>query len=391
MNSNHLITLALLFCCCQPNGESPNEENPVIHLSIDNSKIDFLSPVTIPHTVAIFTIEKELSYGIGSKFGDFYKINDLLLIVDRRASEITCIDTDGKVVWIPDPPSPEVERYTHIGTIDIDYDQKEIYIEDRLNLKIDVYAYDGRFLRSIPVNMGFMEYVVLGKNNLLFDISDVEPYRTAGDESPPMKFMHQKDNEVNFTGEMPTGVNYDAIPWNSRNRFNRIGSSIQHRRPWENEVFAIYPDYSSKKILEFKFARSSGFVDVANRPNIGDVRGKLVEEHLAIPNYLLYDQEQNRLYCGFWMNDVHYLSCTVGDQKIVQPAEFYRFNEFYLRAPEYYSDGQFFQQLFRYEFEYLQTAFKDQYSREKIRTDLAELEAQYGDNDDIFIIVIELR
>lgn len=393
MKSHYLLVLIWLFVqlfysCRQEN----NDQSSTIELktvTLDNSEVQLYAHYQNAVKIDTFIFLKKNTYKHGTVFSEFQPIGNNLLIVDRDVSEISCISKNGTIQWIPTPSSPGIDRYDIIGDVEVDFLNKEIYIEDLMKNVIDVFDFQGNHQRTIR-DVPFMDFALLNKNELLLDISDiVDQVGLAQDPPVRNRFRRITSTErVDFSA-MPDKIMENQIPVNNHNRFNSFNDLLQHRMPYEDIVYVIEKDLSVTPLLRFSFAQSGGFVEVARNPNVEIVWTELSKENLVEPSLVIYDQNKDRTFINYWQGEGFYFAILEKENQVMNPGEFYQFGEFILKAPTHYNDGVFYQQLFRYEFDFLQKAFVEKMTSEEIKAGLQNLETEKGDDDDIIIFSIE--
>ncbi|TXF81584.1 6-bladed beta-propeller [Neolewinella aurantiaca] len=379
-----VVVVLMLILACE--SERSSENGSIAVVEIDNSREHFISSPKLLAQNKIIIIPKAQTYQIGNFFTEFHSIGENLLLVDRRVSEVTCINEDGDLIWKPIPPSPGVDRYEVIGSVDVDKFNREIYIEERMSGKMDVFDFKGKYVRTIQKVASFIEAAVIGENKLLYDIS----YRPQGgvniDSTGPMRFLFRDGESLRYTTPMLAAASYNSIPVNNNDRFNRINGKLQHRRPFGNVIYQIDDEANAKPVLSFSFARDFEFLAVSANPNVENTWQELFEKGFPLPSVFVFDEDKNRLYCNYQVGEDFYFSCVDNGKQIINPSKYYDLGGEYVRAPRIYSDGVFYQQMYRYEYEYIQAAFSDQLSKEDVQSGLEKLRTIKGDNDDVFII-----
>jgi len=389
--------LALSFLVLSINACSPSEQSDVgasrtlSLFEVDNSRIDFLSVLAGSVKADTIVVSKELSYKIGSDFSEFFPLEDNLLLVDRDASDINCIDPNGNHLWNLIPPSPGVDRYIVIGAVDIDKENEEVYVEDRLHRQIDVFDYGGAYLRSIRSEVSFMEFAVLGKDKIIYDVAEIDQSINEG-FSKQSRFLYAEGEKNVYFSPLIGEIGLDAIPVNNGNRFSMVANDgLQHRMPFGDTIYSIGLDLEPTPIASFSFKQGNEFVSLAKDPKVKDVWEELHKEGLPEPYSAVYEPGIDKFYCNFWKGGSLYFAYINEGRQAIYPSKFYRLGGVVVKSPRYYAEGRFYQQMFRYEYEYLQKAFEEEFEEEKILSDLSKLENTIGDNDDIFIISTEFK
>lgn len=382
------IAFLLFTGSCNSDGGLVVNEAIISHIEIKNSRLNFVSDFEKVDIDKIF-IDKELTHSIGGDFSGFYEIGDNMLLIDRGASEISCISREGKLLWIPIPPSPEIDRYTVIGSVDIDSENNNIYIEDRLNKKIDVFSFGGDYVMSIESENPFMGFVVKDRSDYIFDISEIQQSGSGEDEYVPSRFLHLHKGIKEMKVPMVEAVNYDAIPTNNYNRFNKVNGVLYHRMPYENVLYSVNDNVTVAPELSFSFSQGFEFVDLSRNTAVNYVWGELDKKGLPDPYLIVYDRNYRKVYSTFRQAGSMYFTCFEDQRQLFDPSKFLRVDGTIFKIPYYYHNGKFYQQMYAYEYDYLQHVDFNSMSITEIEEGLNDLKEVKGDDDDVIIIVYD--
>lgn len=382
----------LTFICFGCSTETTQQEIPLI--TIDNSNIEYLSVLAEPINLKIRKISKSLSYSIGSNFEEFFEMDDgKIILIDRYASEISCVDSLGNVLWKPNPPKPGVDRYANLGVADFVPETNELFIDARSNFTVDVFStVTGKHLRSErSEDITFLDMASISKGKIIFDITE-EDLSGGAVDYVHKRFMYvDSKNQIHQFADIKDKINYGVALLDFKNRFNRVHGKLQHRRPFDNIIYNVDTNYSVEPLLKFNLAKDHKFVEYARQFSKNNIYIALEKDQLPIPFLALYDEQKERLYFSYFQFDHQlFFTCADKNRTIIKPSKFYQIGQTIVRAPKWYNAGKFYQQMFAYEYDYLQEAVRNNVSSEQIKAELEVLKDQYGDVDDIYIISFEV-
>jgi hypothetical protein len=186
-------------------------------------------------------------------------------------------------------------------------------------------------------------------------------------------------------------VDYGTALLDFRNRFNRVNGQLQHRRPFDDIIYQVNVDYSVEPLAQFQLSTNHEFVAYAKEFSKNNIYISLEKEEMPIPFLAVYDKKKKNLYFSYFQFDRQlFFTCTKEGETIIKPSKYYQIGETIVRAPKWYNDDRFYQQMFAYEYDYLQQAVKENTPTEEIKAELEKLKDQYGDDDDIYIISFEV-
>lgn len=387
--SKHYLAIALVFMfifqSCQKNIPIETEVPVVV---IDNKKIGWVLDGEITVEVDSLFVSKELSRKVGTFFSGVHKVGRNFLLVDRYASNISCLSPGGELIWFLIPPSPGQDRYTNIGSVDIDYITKEIYVEDRSEIKIDIFSFTGEFLRDIRPTMNFMDFAISSQKNVFYDIAQTyqEP---IGSASNTMRYLMQDGQENTLFSPLDKNFDLDAIPFNDNNRFCKVGEVLYHRLPFEDLVYRVEKKIAYP-VLKVAFEVNNQYADVGLEKSVENKASYLYNEEIPRPLEVILDEPLGIVRMIFAQGRRNFFSVHEGERQVVSPARHYNFSGFILPAPRKYDDGKFYLQIYRYHYDLLQRCYRDKFtSKEEYKKELNELYNKIGDNDDILIFTLE--
>lgn len=336
-------------------------------------------------------MSKELTSELGGNFHDYAQINDDLLVLDRWTSEIVCLDKLGWVLWRIIPPEPGIDRYATLGGLDVDQPNQEIYVEDRGNKKIDVFNFKGEFLRTLNSDHTHLDFIVLKKDEVLSDISEIANYWPDDRYTYRFRFWGPTKKDGRFT-RIHDEVNFAAVPVVNFNRFNRVGDLIQHRIPFEDTLFKVNvgQNYEVEPLLTFSFSINSEFKETFLRKNDEFPFITLRKQEFPIPDRVIYDKKNDLAFFLFDQGNDRYFAALSNKGVVVEPGNFYVFDGKLINTPSVYVDGVFYQTMYNYKYDYLQKALEEGHSISEITSNLASLEEEMGDNDGASIIAVEI-
>lgn len=376
---------------CAPDEDSLFGKDEIRHFSVRNSNFFDISHPSVKTKVETIKLSKELTSELGGNFHDYAQINDDLLVLDRWTSEIVCLDKHGRLLWRIIPPEPGIDRYTTLGGLDVDQANQEIYVEDRGNNKIDVFNFRGEFQRTLNSDHTHLDFIVLKKDKVLSDISEIANYWPDDQYTYRFRFWGPTKKDGRFT-RIHDELNFAAAPVVNFNRFNRVGGVIQHRIPFEDTLFKVNigENYEVEPLLTFSFSNNSEFKETFLRKNDEFPFITLRKQEFPIPDQVVYD---NRVDLAFFLYDQgakKYFEAWGSEDVIIPSSNFYVFDGKLIDAPSVYVDGVFYQTMYNYKYDYLQKALAEGHSMSEIRSNLASLEEEIGDNDGVSILAVEI-
>jgi len=76
---------------------------------------------------------------------------DNVYVTDSRSNTIYVFDSNYKLITNIGEPGRDAHQLRSPGTTVLSIDESELYVLDRLNRRIQVYDFDGNFLRTVPL------------------------------------------------------------------------------------------------------------------------------------------------------------------------------------------------------------------------------------------------
>ncbi|WP_420457887.1 6-bladed beta-propeller [Neolewinella sp.] len=380
--ANSIFVLAILcqlFGCTQDYADVativiPNNSNRLIG---DASDLNLI--------IDSITISNSLTHEIGTEFTTYYELEGGLLLVDRNVSKISCVSVTGQLLWQISSPSKDNVEYGLVGSVDVDRDNGKIYIDDRMNSKIDIFNLSGEYMSSLNSVLYYQDFTSLDEDRFIFDIANIG--QNYGKDTIPKRLMTiAKDDseDIVLFSQNYWNENPDIVPVSNQNRFNTVGNTLQHRRPFEDTVYIVNKSLDVEPILKFSFNVGSDFVDLASNKNTPDVWLELNEQNLPEPNLILYNQEKSIAYCSYWQGNLSYFAILTNGEASFAPSRYIQTNKDILKVPMYYSDGTFFQQMFKKERNLVNKTLS-RGSERQINTQLDSINSVLDDRDDIIV------
>lgn len=358
----------------------------ILEFSIDDTEYNYISSGNYSFDTSTFRIPFSVTEKIGSTYDGAYLIQkDRLLLIDRVASEINVINREGQIINSFIPPSPGIDRYTYIKSVDYNPLTRELYVYGS-DWEIDVFDVSGEFLRSLPVDDLILDFESIGTDSLIEDIS----LRSLSIHEKRMKFRFEsKAEKIRFS---PYSIPGHPEPYliTFYSDFNHLGDDLYHRMPLQDTIFKIVGT-KSFPYATFSLKNNNRFSEVSTIKSTNDVYSLLLSEESPIPVWAALGGEHNHLLLGnINYKSNHYFTLNNQLGTIIPLSQYFYSSGLPLKAPQAYSDGTLFSQLFTYEFEYLMKAKNSNYSKEKIELELKSLISKNGDMDGIIVVVASI-
>lgn len=349
MPNQFIATVFLVIACLVLLSSCSTDEDNILlsKFQIQNDNENLLHVVTddIQLSIDSVVIPQEMTYKVGTNFETIHPLNDGLVLVDRNMSKISYVTSKGSLIWQLKSPFYGGIGYEYIGAVDISYANNEIYVEDRVNSRIDVFSTAGQYLRTVSPNVHFREFAHMKENDLIFDVADLQ----RGFESNTVVQRYAVlSNETRSSFVAPTNkvYNYDRIAFTTHNRFNRIDNSIQHRRPFEDTIYNISTDIDVLPIATFSFTARSEFTNLERNLNVEDIWLELDKNGWPIPLLILYSQASSMSFCTYLDHGNLYFTVHKGDETLLPATRYFVVNGTVLNAPTAYSNNNFYFQDF---------------------------------------------
>lgn len=377
-----LVLFRILVTCTEDNASS---EISIPHYEIDNSSIKFLSKYDEVE-VDTFIIDKHLVRKIGYST---YSIKDLkngsLLIEDANLNNLSCVSNNGQLLWHAIPPSPGRDRFESIGAVNVDHSTKEIYVEDRGQFKIHVYSFSGQHLRALNDTPN-VDMAVIGRNKIIYDISDIDPYLFERTDNIIHRYLLSHEENLKQFSPMDHPYDDDNISVVYYNRFNSVKGELQHRRPFENTLYQILPEFDIAPLLTIDFSHHGGFSEYGDSPDFKHPSEYFRRHDIARPHIVI--KEDNLVIANYFFGakDDLYFTLFRDDKQVVSPAYYYEFGGVVVDAPQFYDSGSFYTTMFQYKFDYLQNFDPENMSTDKVYHDLEMLDTQFRDDDALVVV-----
>lgn len=382
-----LLIVIILFSCNQDRKLNSIEKR-LPNYEVDNTELKYIAKANLVKLDTVI-VSKATSYKTGGSFSGFYKIGNNILVVDRDASEISCLNPSGDRVWIPIPPSPGIDRYTVIGTIDVVQKDRRVYIEDKLNRKVDVFDFDGAYIETLLSKDAFMDFAAIGRDEFLFDIT--EGTENINDDGFGKRFAYRSNKGISYVCDMLEEINHDAIATNNSNRFNRISGTLFHRMPYEDLLYSINSNIEVNPILKFSFKNDSKFVDVFRNQSVDYVWGELDRLNYPDPFLVILEKSKNNFYSIFRQNKKMHFTQYKNMEQLIVPSQYLLIDGIVVKSPMYFHEGKFYHYMYRYEYDYMQKVYTQNMSTDQSEKGLQELRETKGDNDEIMIFSFEFE
>lgn len=163
-----VVFIVLTACGSEPvliNNSAPD----LMTIVVDNGKVNDVSSYDNV-VVERITVSEELSRKIGSDYIDCFKVGSNFLLSNMTLGVVSIIDAEGKLLTILKPPSPELDRYESLGTVEVNEASEEIYVEDDVKHKLDIFSYAGEYLRSVPQPIPQLDLAILDQGRILYTL-----------------------------------------------------------------------------------------------------------------------------------------------------------------------------------------------------------------------------
>lgn len=385
-----MAILSLLSCENDPNKQPDISQEEVGTVVIDNTNIEWLTKVDRPVTIRKFVVPKEAASITGTFFTGYFPIDDNLLLADRYSSGVSCINSAGNIIWTLIPPSPGVDRYDNLGAIDIDYNAREIYVEDRQIPKLDIFSFSGTYKRSLTPPLPFMDFEVLGPDHIIYDIAQISQQDFL-EEGKFKRYLLQRKEEVTLFRPLDPNFDLDAVAHNGYNRFRTVGEQLFHRQPFEEENYLL--DGMNVTIdAKTSFAVNSQFAEVGLNKAININALFLFEEEIPYPTDVLYDGKSGNGHIIYKVGRDVFFTAFEDKKQEVFPSYYYDFGGEVLPGPHYYQDNRFYIQIPRKVYDYLQSSYAaGEFSKKEGLSKIKDIIDKSGDYDDIVVVSIEFE
>lgn len=377
------VLLVLCFNSCA-DGVGPR------NVELQNILVDNLNSATFSNCpdgiIKIIKIKKEAVKEIGYTIEKIAPLNEnSILIQDYALSNVSCIDSSGNLLWTINPPSPELDRYVAIGFLTIDHQRKNLYIEDMQKSKVDVYDFDGKHLRTIRRESN-VDAVVIAENTLLYDISEISPLAFPENNGSSYRFIVNREGER--SSHVPIAYQYEDefVSVMFYNRFNIVDGAIQHRRPFEDTLFEVSSDLSIKPILTVSFTEGQHYGNFKDNNKYYHPSRYFRENSIARPNIVVKRKNKTYLNYLYGPDDDLYFAAFENGVEIMKPGKYYVADGHAIPAGKHYSQGAFYQNIFQYEYDFLQLAYEHGLSNVEIEKGLDSLDHLHADGDDMYIV-----
>lgn len=387
--------IVLFFLACLPSCTSDDNSKEIDSVPksivVNNSRIKWIESVHVGATVKKYVISKENTQRTGTFFTGYHQIGEGLLLVDRYSSNINCVDGKGEILWEIRPPSPGIDRYVNIGALDVDSELKEIYISDRSLNRIDVFSFDGDYKRSIQPPFSFMDFEVLGADNIVYDISQKDQ-RELMEDGQRMRYLFQGESETRLAFLLDPEFDTNATPFSGFNRFSRSGGAVFHRLPFENTSYRIANDGEIVSSVIVDFSVNNEFAKIGLNKSISAKAMFVYENEIPWPLDIIHSSKNDMVSVIYKVGFDCFFSSNVEGEQVVDPAYYYDFDGEIIPGPKYYESEKFYLQINKSKYDYLQQQFlKGVFLKEDVLKGIDSVENKVGDYDDIMIICIDLN
>ncbi len=381
-----LLFVAVVIGCNDFEGDTIQA---IPELVINNERTDWLFDCEVPVIINQFRLPKILTQRVGFFFTGYHAIGNNLLLVDRYTSNLNCLTKNGEIIWSLLPPTPGLDKYTNIGSVDVNYTLGEIYVEDRSNIKIDVFSFQGKYLRSTSPAITFMDFAVLNSGKYVFDVAQSSQESINEGNPNVMRYLFQEDNRLVLMAPVDERFDFDALPFNGYNRFSRVGSKLLHRMPFEELVYEIENE-KANPILRINFKFNAQFHEIAFEKSISNKPDFMYREGIPYPLDVVVNDATGSVFVIYIQGTKSFLTLAVNGDQIINPARHYKIKDVVLPAPRYYDSGRFYLQMYKYHYDFLQERLQSgTFNQEDMSLEFKKLYDQIGDNDDIFIFSLD--
>jgi hypothetical protein len=384
--------IALFVGCSNPaydSGLGGADEVRTEMFKVNNSNKKVLSKINFKAEVKTITIPKELTLEVGSYFDGVFPTDDGVLLRDKRASMLSFIGYDGKLKWHVIPPSPGVDRYSTMGAVEINAMNERIEVYDEDRQVFDFFSLSGKYIKSHTPSSGFFDYTNLPSGKVAYDIGRVPVEGYFENVSGYYKFLISGE-EDELVNKIENPVQEDVLPMVDLFRFKKIEDKIQYRGILDNTVFYLndYGELVKKAVFDFTIKR--GFHEVMKDNAVKNKGMFLYEKDLALPMHFVYEESENRAYCIFMESRNRYFVSFENGEQVNDVADYYDVEGVIVKAPAFFEDGYFILQMYKYEFDYLQSVeFEALDSKEELNENLRQMQNKEKDNSDIVLILMK--
>lgn len=327
-------------------------------VTVNNAKVVWLEPINSIDEFELRSISKENTLKTGTFFSSIHRLQDNLLLVDRYLSRLSILNKEGAVVGEIKPPSPGEDLYTNILGVDVFESDSEIYIHDSRRNRLDVFSFDGLYLRSLQPSRGFIDFHVLGKDSIVFDVSHNSPIELSDGSLKHFRFLFYLNGKEIPVSELEDDFDLNAVPFSTYHRFFRTKQEIFYRNPLDYTTYKI-SGISSAPYMNTYFKYNNDFADVWTNKSIPIKTSYLEDKGLPYFFQVVPNESENQVSAIYSSSYRKYFSRTEGEKQIVQPAYFYDFNGTILPAPDTYSNGTYFWYIPTTKYEIYQRLFKN--------------------------------
>lgn len=357
------------------------------HFTLKNTEKIFLSKLGDDWLTETIIIDKDLSYEVGSFFDGYQFLDSLLLLTDRMASQISIINAKGELITSLTHPNPGYDRYSSIGSVDVWEESSEIAVFDDERQKLDVFSSLGDFKKSLDVPMTFWDYGVLENGANIYSVENINLSEYLKGKNEYFRF-YVDGNEKKFHTKMLDLSSLATIPIQDFGQFADLDGVVQFRSPLSDTIYVFDQGGNPSKTATFEFTYLNEFKFVSKNKDIVNKADYLFDKKIPCPEKVIFDSERESLFCIFWEGGRRFFIQTKNGNQVNKPSSLYNIAGTICKAPKFYENGVFFQQMYKYEYDYLQSlAGEVTIDREKVVSDLKRLRNKHADESDIVIVM----
>ena len=331
-----IVVLIVLVCSCRSDVVGSNaivEDIPVIELLIGESKRVQVIDEYVDRVVRV-----KLDSDVANKIGDFSKFftssDNKFILVDEWAGVITCINTDGEIMYSIESGGDPRTNFPVIEICHYDKINKQILVNDGAH--IYTYDDDGSFVsKRAKENFNYLYRHTVSKDDVLYTVQNEYQF-TSGVHR---QVVWEKNGVLNgdFLNElpfMPSGIGIRGF-----SEFHELDGKLYYHSTLRDTFYDV-------KLPNFIPAFTVNFIGKESTDNI--LRNGKIENKL---NYLMREAIPFVVDAGVGDDKVFISYRRVGDSyvalydrkkgEVVFNGQYVRCENFIFQAPLLYDNGVF--------------------------------------------------
>lgn len=258
---------------------------------------------------------------------------------NKKKGDILLFDGTGKAIRSFNHTGQGPNEYLQLFYIDVDWEQKEVYVQDNLREKIKVYSQEGSYLRTIPIE-GTMrqndmfnyspEQIVYFKQPAQKDFSAYCPVTfvsKTGNGTESLPFQKKEETMVKATGgpfgnmQMPVRSVSSLCKKGRSVYVNEVTSDIVYRIDAGKKMTPVItrvPSYqSNKNFLLVLWGATPRFYFLRRQQTLLQFKDNAAKDTES--SFVAYDRKSGEYFCPTFTNK-EYSSQAIGLDQLLQCA-----------------------------------------------------------------------